>query len=462
MTAPGLMQVCSRCGTTWPVALGENGPVSARWCPYCNGDLYAPSPIRAADPAASPHTPPPPTSPPHPGTPQMPQAPPAPGPQSPPSASAPVHIPGPVSVGQTGAHTSSPAATSGVPHARASAQATPRPAPPQHQTARLPRGYRWRARSPEHPADPPPVGPPPPAGPTPRYTQTPQWGLPIRPRSATEDGVGARTARWAQAAPDLLRLLAAVLVAVVAAEGFRYLLLLLNQGRALPAGVVWLSDAMVYTAAVVAIPAAAAATIACAAWLIRARIRAYRRLGARDPRSPGGVLALCLIPGCTVIGAGVALTELEAVQRARSAEAITLAAPDSRPLFPPAGRRLSTAALVRWWWLVWVWTNLTALGAVLMRLDTSAQGRADAILAAIVAAGAGLVAIAVTAATMRRLAGQGPAAERRWVRAGGSGAPAPTPPRAAPAPTGASADADDAGAGDAATGADAPLEAATR
>src|SRR5699024_6585878 len=109
---------------------------------------------------------------------------------------------------------------------------------------------------------------------------------------------------------------------------------------------------------------------------------------------------------------------------------------------------LTAAALVRWWWLVWVWTNLTALGAVLMRLDTSAQGRADAILATIVAAGAGLVAIAVTAATMRRLSGQVRAAGRRWID-GGRPAARPAPDRPAdadgpadPADTGAEADAE--------------------
>src|SRR5699024_3460976 len=235
------MQVCSRCGTTWPVALGANGPVTARWCPYCNGDLYAPSPIRAAAPAAPPHTPPtaPPPAPqaaPQPARQQTPphasQPAPAPAPHAGPGT-APASPPVPGSQAAPPAAPQTPAPSTPPPQTPAPSAPAPRGAAPRLQAPRLPRGYRWWARSPEHPADPPPVGPPPPAGPTPRYTETPRWGLPISPRPATEPGVGARTARWAACAPDLLRVRTAGLVPVIAAEGCRYLLLLIHRGRAL-------------------------------------------------------------------------------------------------------------------------------------------------------------------------------------------------------------------------------------
>lgn len=142
--------------------------------------------------------------------------------------------------------------------------------------------------------------------PSPRYARPPRWGLPHVPAPGTAAGQASdadtRT-RLAAAHRVLLARLAGWLVvaAVVAAViGWgRYALLVALRGQVVPAWVQWLSAGAVYLANAAALLLSLAVLAVLVRWLLAERAR--RRSGRPDPRRPGEVAALAVIPGLNLV-----------------------------------------------------------------------------------------------------------------------------------------------------------------
>lgn len=382
MTAPSLMQVCGRCGSRWPVALGPAGPVPARWCPTCRGDLLPPvstAPTHAQPQHAQPlHAQPAPARPAH------------------------------------------------------AQQSHAEPLQPRSRSG-LPTGYRWVARMPAPAGDEAPAPRARPVGPTPRYRRNPNWGLPVGPAPVAAQ-TPSRFQSWAYSAPALMRLAALALALAAAAEAFRYGMLIWNQDHLVGRWVVAISDAASLLMGVVAPVMVLIAAVSAIAWLIGARADHYARAGWRDPRSARSLFLGGLLPVWNLVRPGVYLTELAMLREPESAA-------EGGPGLPPTGavaaRRTAATRLrefgarfqrtfaampmlwlVRLWWGMWVLTNITFVGVVLARLDTSMQGRANGVLFTLYANLLALAVAVLTIKVMDRLSSRRAAREpepARWL-----------------------------------------------
>lgn len=474
MTAPVLCQQCTRCGTYWPVAMGGAGPVPARWCPRCQGDLSRPFPLpgqqgRQAPVQQSAHRPPPQRQPPQSPAPQSPA--PQPQPQVPQHG----HQPGrprPVVTGTAAQRLQAEQQYSQDPHGRTPRSRPPDPSPhdprqgaPRRRAA-LPRGYRWVARPPSgtraarteargHGDASPGLGP------TPRYRRMPRWGLHVEPPARdtereSKDRSAAASVRTVLTATIVLFALAAL------AEVFRYALMLRNRGHLVHQLTVAISDATALVFGYAAMVFVVVSAVVCARWLVRARARAYEAAGEREPRRPRWMYAGLLVPVVNLVYPGVYLSELAlarcragidgdapdtargpglGTRRRRGDSATARAAEAARGAWSVVrahyrglrdGARLST--LVRFWWALWVLCNLTAAGVAMARLDPSVQARADNVVYTVYADLLALAAVVVTRIIVDRVEGRRATAEDempvRWVldtaadRAGASaGAP---------------------------------------
>lgn len=265
----------------------------------------------------------------------------------------------------------------------------------------------------------PPEGQAPPArvrplGPTPRYRRMPTWGLPVGPAPTAEVPAPKRYESWAGSARTSMRILVWVLTLAVLAEAFRYGLLVWNQSHLVGQWVVAISDAASLLMGVLAPVMVVFAAVGAIAWLARARADYYDRAGWRDPRSARSLYLGGLIPVWNLLMPGVFLTELAVLREPEAADA-------AGPGLPPTGAAadkptrgaglrefgakfhrtfagMSTLWLVRFWWGMWVLTNLTVVGVVLARFDTSMQGRADGVLFTLYA---NVLALAVAGLTIK-------------------------------------------------------------
>lgn len=214
-----------------------------------------------------------------------------------------------------------------------------------------------------------------------------------------------------------------VLVWIIAlaavAEAFRYGLLLWNQSHLVRAITVAIADAASFVLGALAPVMVLLAAISCAAWLVHARAEFYASKGLRDPRSARSVFLGVLIPGWNLLMPGVFLTELatlrepviaaaggEGLPPAGSADTPALAA-RFVPLrafgekFQRPFASLSALSLVRVWWGMWVLTNITVVGLLLTRFDSSMQARADGVLFTLYA---NVLALAVAGLTIKLMA----------------------------------------------------------
>jgi hypothetical protein len=230
---------------------------------------------------------------------------------------------------------------------------------------------------------------------TPRYQRIPRWGLqdpPPGPADAADRPLG----RLADLSSRLLIATAVLFVAACCAELGRYAVLLRNRTRLIPSWLLWLSDGLVFGAALVALALALVTAVAMLGWLIETRRVAYEKMGRRDPRSVRALALGCLIPVVNLVWPGVFLTETVALR------------PDPRAL-----------RAVRVWWLVWVLGAVCAVVALLYRAADSLQAKADGVMFTaftdLVAAGVAVLTLWV----MRAMAGRDlfghTRIERRWV-----------------------------------------------
>lgn len=227
------------------------------------------------------------------------------------------------------------------------------------------------------------------------------------------------------------------------AEALRYGLLLRNRSHLVHALTVSISDATALVFGYVAMACVVASAVSCARWLLAARSEAFRAVAAQEHRRRRWLYAGVLVPIVNLVYPGVYLTELvRARQRAgtaggvgdaaayepglavrprrasegggnRAVRALSDAVAALRRGLRRAGdryRRLrdgsSLLALTRFWWGLWALTNITAVAAVLTRLDGSLQARADGVLYTLYADILALVAIAVTRILVDRVEGR--------------------------------------------------------
>lgn len=217
------------------------------------------------------------------------------------------------------------------------------------------RNYRWVARRPDHRIRKAGATVSAPLGPTPRYTQTPRWGLLDPPPSAPH--TPQRPLRGLAAYRDRLLVVTTIafLLAGLAEYG-RYLILLQNRARLIPAWLLWISDMAVLVFGVVAPICALVAAISLVAWLIEARTIVFTAYRKRDPRRRWSLIAGCLVPGVNLIWPGVFLIELLGAD------------PD------PRSRRA-----VRIWWAAWAFSGLLLIAATLWRDASTLQAEADGV-----------------------------------------------------------------------------------
>lgn len=269
----------------------------------------------------------------------------------------------------------------------------------EQSPARGRRNFRWVARTPASRTRPRRHDLPTRRVQTPRYEQIPRWGLTDRPVNSADEPE-TRLKRWADAAPGLLMLTAALLGLAVVAEGVRYAILLYNRTRLVSPTTLVVSDALVLFAEVASIVIGIAAAAASACWLVTRRREAFEQATLRDPRSERSLVVGCLVPVLSLVMPGVYLTEL----------ANTKNDPDRDPLL----------LRVRIWWALWVINWLLVVIASIWRTRDSLQAQADGVFLAAVLALVGAGVALMTIHIMRsvdglRWRGGRKAEPTRWV-----------------------------------------------
>ncbi len=310
----------------------------------------------------------------------------------------------------------------------------------------------------------------------PRYVAIPRWGLPPTTWVPAEIP-GPRPIPIPKGELPLLILFAratgVLCLMAAAAEIWRYSLLMRGRTTVLAAGEVRWSDASVLVTGRSA-NALALATAVIAILLVLKLTRALaQRAAVRPPRTVARQLTLLLVPIWNLFGAGVVLTELDALVRLdpsptpitpspipmrwRTRDLPRVGAPpaatdgrvDRSPPIdaaePPmdAAERVGATAqpdrLVGWWWACWVVNGaLVVTVLVLGRFATGVQARANSVeLHAVLdlsAAAVALLTAALASRWRRRLRPQPPAWPAGWVLFRESGR---TPATAEPAGSGA-------------------------
>lgn len=231
----------------------------------------------------------------------------------------------------------------------------------------------------------------------PAYGSTPRWGFPALAwrwpttvpgtssevdRPVTVDRVrlvagNASAMMWAVAA---LALLAA------GGEVWRYVLMVRSLDGALSSRLVATSDAVVTTAAVLALAFAVLAVVVVVWWLLLAR-RVAADIVHRTPARPDWqVLVYLAVPGVNLVMAGVVLAELE-----------------HQVLRRPAGGRPRPSRATVVWWAAWVVSGLLFGATVVWRFRGGAQAQADGIVLTAVTDLAAVAVAVLTALAVRRL-----------------------------------------------------------
>ena len=228
---------------------------------------------------------------------------------------------------------------------------------------------KWVASTPHQ--EPPAAAAPPTGGYTgpPSYAQTPDWGfpaLPWRPQTpadavATVDPAEQLGPQTAQLVP-LLRGLAMLAMLAAAGEVWRYILLLISRSRALSAGAVAASDALVNAASWVSTITSIGVGAYLLLWVIRVRAVAGTRAGVRPSRSTRSMLIGWLVPGLNLTVPGSTLAEVEHTALGR-----------------PTGQRPDPSRLLRVWWALWAANVVLGVISVLWYLRSGVQAQADGV-----------------------------------------------------------------------------------
>ncbi|MGW4244075.1 DUF4328 domain-containing protein [Nocardia sp. NPDC004722] len=291
------------------------------------------------------------------------------------------------------------------------------------------RNYRWVARPPgrkTHAAQPARRVV---AVETPHYHQIPQWGLHDRPPA---EAIAPRRplATLTDRIDTALLATAGLFVLAALTELGRYGILLRNRTKLIPPWLLWISDASVTVASIVAPVAALVAAVALVGWLAQTRRAAYAAAGQADPRSLRALVLGCVVPVVNLVWPGVFLTETARLRIAAGADPRLLRS-------------------VRIWWGAWLLNAVLVVVAVCYRFAHSLQVQADGVLASLwtdlVAAGVAVASLAL----VRGFAGLDlrgrPKTVRRWVIATGPARPVIEP--VSPGMTGSVGRAPSAGVG---------------
>ncbi|MFT4087187.1 MAG: DUF4328 domain-containing protein [Gordonia sp. (in: high G+C Gram-positive bacteria)] len=242
----------------------------------------------------------------------------------------------------------------------------PAPAPPRPAPARP--TLRWVAHRPHHTL-PPRRSAPKAARPTPSYGATPRWGLVDVP-STVDEVVSPFDAEQTRLL-GTLRITGMVLTGAAVTELIRYLVIVVNRSRPIPAWLDQLTGIAVLVFGVMAVVATAVALWRFSAWIVAFRADAYRNAGRLDPRRPWSVRTGVLVPFVNVVTFPWLALEAADVDSAPSDDPHRLA---------PDVRRLRIVHLS----VAWALVNVVALIALGYRIagfySTSVQTAADGLV----------------------------------------------------------------------------------
>ncbi|PKW13570.1 DUF4328 domain-containing protein [Saccharopolyspora spinosa] len=208
----------------------------------------------------------------------------------------------------------------------------------------------------------------------PAYPAVPRWGfpllawrwplaLPLRPHADPM----VRSESAAGTAVVALWITTAIAALATFAEGWRYVLLLISRGQALPRTALAISDALVGTAGVVLWVLGVLSGVLVVLWGLRARAAAAERIGVQNARPDWQVVVGVLVPGLNLTVPGSALAELE--HSVLVAEGVR-----------ERGARPSPTLRLRLWWAAWATTLLFGWLAFVWGFFDSVQAMADGVL----------------------------------------------------------------------------------
>ena len=242
-----------------------------------------------------------------------------------------------------------------------------------------------------------------PLGPTPRYAVIPRWGLADRVEQAPLPAQAPAAARGPSAAAVRTTLFVGVLTLCTAALVYvvRYVLLIINRTILLNSLVAIAANWIGILASVAAILVVIVCAVVLTRWLIARRSAAFMHHGMPDQRSTRALWAGCLTPLVNLFWAPVFVIELATVEDHYDRL--------QRPI-------------VRWW-VVWVFSTVVSVFAVLTRFAKDAQGIANntaLMVFAYLFAAAAVAALARVFEGFERKPIQRPS--HRWVVVGSDGA----------------------------------------
>ncbi len=195
-----------------------------------------------------------------------------------------------------------------------------------------------------------------PLGPTPRYAVIPRWGLADR-----VDQAPAATEKPTPAGPSAAvvrtTLFLSVLVLSMAALVYvvRYVLLVINRNTLLNSIVAIVADWLGILASVAAIAAVIASGVMLIRWLIARRAAVFSHHGLPEQRSVRALWAGCAVPLANLLWAPVFVIELATIE----------------------GHYARLRRPIVQWWIVWVFSYVVSIFAMVTSFATDAQGIAN-------------------------------------------------------------------------------------
>jgi hypothetical protein len=269
---------------------------------------------------------------------------------------------------------------------------------------------RWIAHPPAS-AMPPAAVPPvrrrtwrgPYAGPPTYGPRHPMWGFPRVAWRSGEVIVSADDEPVRQPLRGLFLAQAVCLVAALlaatagGAEIWRWVLMLRGRTEVLPDRPVEASDLLVAVAGWLAVGAAVVAAAVVVPVVLRLHAAATDRADLPRTRRPASVLALLVLPGWNLYGAGAALSETDVLLQRTDA--------DREPDETVRPSRWVTA-----WWVLWILSAVATVAALVRAFGTSSQAIADTVelhlIADLLAAGCAGLTVPVLGVFRRRWLGR--------------------------------------------------------
>nr|WP_243632708.1 DUF4328 domain-containing protein [Mycobacterium uberis] len=244
----------------------------------------------------------------------------------------------------------------------------------QRTPPRLPPGFRWIAVRPG--AAPSDKRQPRHRGSTPRYAVMPRWGLADRVdphltsvQAPVKSGPSSTTVRITLFVGMLVFALSALVYVV------RYVLLTINRNMLLDSWVAVASDWFGVVASLTAIAAALACVGVLSRWLIARRAAACAHHAVQEQRSARELWTGCLLPPANLLWAPVYVVELALMENRYT--------------------RLKKPIVV--WWIVWVFSYVISVVAIVTSWAKDAQGIANNTVAMVFAYLLAATSVAVVA-----------------------------------------------------------------